>query len=288
MVPDMNHHHQHHHHHQPRRVRPTIIVAFLAGAGIGAIALGALPASASAGPGDVACGAVVTNDVQLDTDLDCPGAGLIVGAPGIAIDLAGHTVRGSGTGVGIENPGEHDGVTIRGGTVRDFTIGIDLLAMDQGRVDGVTVAGNSVGVTVQRSAGVELDRVTATDNSFSGIEVNFSEHTTVRRSIVTGSSQGGIIDRASFASRYERNEVTGNGFFGMEITQTDEAALDRNVVSANAGDGIRLGFAATGVTLDRNRTNDNGAGGLVIEEAGNTVTRHQSSGNGEGDVIAPA
>jgi nitrous oxidase accessory protein NosD len=288
----MEQHHHHHQHHDvqdqgPRR-RAVALAPLVAGA-IAASAWAALPTSAWAASDELTCGTVVTTDVRLRADLvACPGPGLVVGAPDITIDLGGHTLGGSGAGVGIENPGEHDGITIRRGTVRDFTIGIDLLATDGGRVDRVTITDNSVGIVVQRSAGVELDRITATDNSFSGIEVNFSEDTTVRRSTVSGSGHGGIIDRASFASHYERNDVTGNGFFGMEITQTECAHLARNDVSGNAGDGIRLGFWATGVTLERNATNDNGGAGLVIEEAGNAVRRHASAGNGSEDVVAPA
>ncbi|MGH9271052.1 MAG: right-handed parallel beta-helix repeat-containing protein, partial [Ilumatobacteraceae bacterium] len=123
-------------------------------------------------------------------------------------------------------------------------------------------------------------------NAGNGIAVGFAEATVVRRATVTGNGQGGIVDRSSFASRYARNVVSGNAF-GIEIAQTDGAEVERNEVSANDGDGIRIGFDATGVCLDRNTTLDNAGAGLVIEEPGNTVSRHESTGNGGGDVVLP-
>ena len=67
------------------------------------------------------CGETVTQDVRLDGDLACAGNGLTVGADGIRIDLNGHTIQGSGTGVGIAITGHHD-VTISGGRLRGFAV----------------------------------------------------------------------------------------------------------------------------------------------------------------------
>ena len=50
----------------------------------------------------VACGDTITESVRIANSLiDCPADGLIVGAPGIVIDLGGHRVDGAGTGNGI-------------------------------------------------------------------------------------------------------------------------------------------------------------------------------------------
>ena len=276
--------HQHPHRTTVRRRR---IDAGLALAGIGAtVAIATVPASqASAASSPISCGTTVTTDVRLDTDLvDCQGSGLIVGAPGITVDLGGHTVDGTGTGVGIDNQASFDDVEIRSGTVTDFTLGVVLFDAAGNRVERVTAAGNAVGFDVHRTVGAELERVVAHSNAGTGISVGFAEATVVRRATVTGNGQGGIVDRSSFGSRYERNFVSGNAF-GMEIAQTDRAEVDRNEVSTNNGDGIRIGFWATGVNVDSNSTHGNAGAGLVIEEPGNTVSRHQSSGNGGGDVV---
>src|SRR5438045_2746256 len=93
----------------------------------GMLVLIAAPAQAS----QVHCADVITQDTTLDTDLiGCPGDGLVVAAPGITINLKGHTISGTGTGWGIDNhippppddflgPG-YAGVTIENGTIRGF------------------------------------------------------------------------------------------------------------------------------------------------------------------------
>lgn len=249
------------------------------------LALVPTAAGATSSGSSVSCGATVTTDVRLDADLvDCPGSGLIVGAPGITIDLAGHTIDGRGIEFGIDNPLGHDDVTIRRGTITDFAIGVVVFDTTGTTVERVAATGNLKGFAVQRGVDVELDRVVASGNAGDGIGVDFSEGTVVRRSTVVGNGQGGIVDRVSAGSRYERNIVTGNNF-GVEISQTEAASMERNDVSGNDGDGIRLGFEATGVRLDRNRTFANTGQGLVIEEPGNAVTRHQSAGNGVDEVV---
>ena len=54
---------------------------------------------------------------------ECLEHGLIVGAPGITIDLGGHTFDGIGLGAGVWNPG-FDDVTIANGTLTGFDFGV--------------------------------------------------------------------------------------------------------------------------------------------------------------------
>jgi hypothetical protein len=86
----------------------------------------ALPAAAQV----VGCGAVLTTDTTLTADVTgCQGSGLVIGAPGITVDLGGHTVGGlAGQGgdpgqVGIDDSGGFDDVTIRNGSVTHFEHG---------------------------------------------------------------------------------------------------------------------------------------------------------------------
>jgi parallel beta-helix repeat protein len=264
-----------------RRRRAAVAV----GAALAAVAVPAGVVLAVPAEG-LSCGATVTTDVRLTADLvDCAGPGLVIGASGIEIDLDGHTIDGTGANAGIFNPEGHDALTIRGGTIREFGQGIDLLESRGSRIDRLRVTANGIGIVVMRGDHVRVERVEADANTFSGIEVLFSEDVTVQRSTVTGHPFGGIRDHASLDSRYERNVVTGNTFFGVEVLQTDGAVLSRNDVSGNQFDGIRLGFWATGVTLERNETSHNGTDGLVIEEAGNTVELHEAFENGGRGIV---
>jgi PKD repeat protein len=90
------------------------------------------------------CGDTITTSVRLRTDLTCPfnSSGLIVGADNIVIDLDGHTIASAGytlvdsfngdynfiTAIMDEGgpDGAHRNVTIRNGTLRNFTFGVVL------------------------------------------------------------------------------------------------------------------------------------------------------------------
>src|SRR4051794_35480523 len=109
---------------------------------------------ASADRQSIACGARLTKDTRLATDLvDCPGPGLVIDADGIRLDLNGHTVDGDGAGddVGIEIAGHRD-VTVTHGTVRGF----------------------AEGVLVSRSRGIVVRRLTSGDQGHGGITVDRS------------------------------------------------------------------------------------------------------------------
>src|SRR5215217_4883306 len=95
-----------------RRLAPAMLLAFFV--------LGTAPAAAS----HVDCGDVITQDTTLDSDLACPGDGLVVSADGVTLDLGGHTITGSGAllgaGVTIRADLTLTDVTIRRGTIRGF------------------------------------------------------------------------------------------------------------------------------------------------------------------------
>src|SRR5438552_1541473 len=76
----------------------------------------------------VSCGATITQDTTLDSDLtDCSGYyGIIIAADDVTLNLNGHTIDGVGsfgTAVYVPSAGR---ATIENGTVRQFTVGIDL------------------------------------------------------------------------------------------------------------------------------------------------------------------
>ncbi|NHC12920.1 right-handed parallel beta-helix repeat-containing protein [Motilibacter deserti] len=225
--------------------------------------------------------------MRLTTDLECSGTGLFVGAPGITIDLAGHTVSGPGRGVGIDNYGEHDGVVVRRGTVRGFTHGVYFERAAGGRIDRVTTTDNAIGIAIGHGEGVVLERVDASGNEFAGIEVMSSEDTTVRRSTVNDNGHGGVIDRYSTGNTYERNELNRNVFYGLLLYQAEDAVAERNLAADNRYDGFALDFWTEGALLDRNEAVGNGEHGFRIDEPGNRLVRNRATGNSALGFSAP-
>jgi hypothetical protein len=268
-----------------RRTLPTLALAAPA---VLAAAVGAsVPLATATHAETISCGTVVTSNVRLTADLlDCPGAGLVIGAPGVTIDLAGHVIDGTGSGAGIDNEAGHDGVRIMRGTVRDFQFGVHLFQTSGGRVERISARSNMIGLIVARSADVQLDSVQATANVTNGIDVTFSERVTVRRSTAAGNGLSGIVDRFTEASTYTRNTVTGNSSPGLVLNGSDGVVARGNHAAANDSDGIELTLVEEAV-VDRNTATANNGNGIVVDQAGNSLTRNRAVDNQGVGIAAP-
>jgi hypothetical protein len=264
-----------------RLVLPVLPVLAVAGV------LAAPGSPAAATPSALTCGTVVTTDVRLTADLlDCPGSGLVVGAPGVTIDLAGHVIDGTGSGAGIDNAAGHDDVRIRRGTVRDFVFGVVLFQAGGARLERLDAIANLDGFKIASSVDVELDRVTATGNVGPGVEITFSDQVTVRRSTFTDNGLGGVVDRFSERSRHVRNTIVGNDASGLTLDRTGGAVVERNRVAANAGHGIEL-VAIGDAQVVRNDADANHGDGISIDAPGNVLRANRTTGNAGAGISAP-
>ncbi|WP_162599935.1 hypothetical protein [Nocardioides solisilvae] len=245
----------------------------LAGA-LAGLALAQAPAGAAA----VGCGDTVTTDVRLTRNLTCAGDGLVVAAPGITVDLAGHRLSGSGGGTGIDLTGGHDGVTVRGGRVAGFGSGLDNLGGT--RVEGVTFTGNGYGA-VARGGRLEVVGSTFRDNqtgmggvgtmdvtgsAFRGNERGiqcYNAELDVRGSAFTQNLQGMttslcgvVLEQSTFRGGQVAATFEPLGF-GLEL---------RGNTFAGAGLGVRVRQAFEGPRdISGNLFQGNGASGLVVE-----------------------
>src|SRR2546427_13308506 len=94
------------------------------------------------------CGTTIVANLKLDQDLTCAGNGLIVGADGIKLNLDGHTITGSGSGVGISVSGRTN-VSISGGVVKNFEAGVRITQSTDIVVKGDEFRGNGDGIDMQ-------------------------------------------------------------------------------------------------------------------------------------------
>lgn len=276
----------HHEQHAPtsRRLARRVAAVLTALAGV-AVA----PAAASASEGSaLACGTVVTASVTLTHDLlGCAGAGLVVGASGITIDLNGHTVAGTGTGAGIDNEAGHDGVTVLDGTVEGFVFGVHLFATRHGHIEDVHVTRNLDGLKIERADRIVIDDVVAAGNGVNGMEITFSRGVVVRDSVATGNGLFGIVDRFSDASRIVGNRAEGNDATGIVVGGTDDAVIRGNTSDANGGHGIDA--RSDGARVTRNAATGNAGVGILAEGDGIVDGgRNTATDNGEGDCVGVA
>lgn len=103
----------------PRR-RGALVALALAASGVLVV-----PAAEAAAPAAPTCGSTVTADTTLTADLTCAGNGLTL-APGVRLDLGGHTLAGNGTstGLSVSDAGADDETAVTHGEVTNFATGL--------------------------------------------------------------------------------------------------------------------------------------------------------------------
>ena len=258
------------------------------------LTLALLPGDASAR--HLQCGERVTEDVRLDSDLrDCPGAGLVIGADGVTVDLGGHTIDGTGRSTGIVNGygGDgHRGVLVRNGTVSGFKVGV----RSGGRgfeLRRLTVTRNATGGVVLRGSQCAVVRSTITDNGYGhGISVTSAKGCRIDANRVTGHLGAGVIASRSTDVTIEDNRVGASRRAGIMLARTGESTVERNIASGNEigislfdrsntnvvrrnsvtmnVTGIALTFGGTGNRIEQNTVSASKGAAIRLAETGSS------------------
>jgi parallel beta-helix repeat protein len=276
------------------RIRRAHVVALVAG---GCLCLGV--AAAGARPAAIACGSTLTTSTTLTADLvHCPGNGLVIGADGITVDLAGHTISGTNAAgsEGIANDG-HPDVRILGGHISDFRVnGVGIRKARQSVVRGVTVrrigAGGVEGEPVSAGiAVVDSPRSQIIGNDVSndvkafqsdGADVLNSPGSVVRRNRLNRNAWNGLALIASAGSRVTGNEFSGNSNNGTEVNgHSDAVVVTGNRADRNKRVGIVLG-AAVKLHVAGNSARANDTGFFFFDLHDSAISANRASGNRDG------
>jgi parallel beta-helix repeat protein len=246
-------------HHRATVALGAVIFA-LAGA-----ALLALGRGSQALASHVNCGDKITRDTRLDSDLvNCRNNGIVIGADGVTLNLNGHTIDGDGAPAAGCNPRKkfcdtgvvsagHDGVTVRGGSVREFHFAV--LAGDARRI--------------------RLLGITSSENRGLGILIFNSARSLVRDSSILrnglGTHSPGLVLFRSHHNLIERNAFSRTGDAGLVLDQSDRNQIRQNRLRGNPQGGIAV--AGDGNVIARNRVSRSGAGILItlLEDSGRAV-----------------
>jgi large repetitive protein len=286
------------------------------GACLAATALSlALASGASANePVNLSCGETITTDTKLANDLvDCPGDGIVIGADDIRLDLNGHTVDGDddifgSDDSGIDNTAGHDGVTIEGGSIREFVEGVEIdgardnivrdLATSRDSHAGIFVGessdvrvkknlvfSNSAGIVVVDASGVTVEHNSVSDNFFGGIPIFGSDHVLVAKNSATGNGASGIFLTDSEDNRIERNHSSGNEV-GIDLADGSAGnVLVGNDATGSTFDGVTLDAGTHDNLVTNNLLRGNGFSGVfVIGSDDNRIEKNSVIANGEGSV----
>lgn len=210
-----------------------------------------------------ACGQVVEGLVELNSNLNCSGDGLIVGGDDTTIRLNGHTIMGPGpdsSKVGV-SVGNQDGVRIEGpGTIQQFQAGIlasgakgtmisemiledNQIAIFSTGTEGLQamqniITRNSIGMASHSSNGLELRENLLTGNVLAGITFVATGESLVSTNNVIESENGIFVDPQSSDNRIEsnnvlRNKVDLNNANGLATNVNQNGYSDNNCQISN-------------------------------------------------------
>jgi parallel beta-helix repeat protein len=246
-----------------------------AGAGryvVPAILTFSLLAGARAHAANELCGQTITQSVTLTANQACTGQGLIVGADGITIDLAGFTLSGDAgfdeRGVNLNG---HTKVTIANGTISGF-------------FDGVV----STPFPPPPQA-VKLSRLVVRDNARSGT-VLFVDTLVVDRSSFINNGTGVMSGGPGLELGCKQGKITsstfvGNGADGLNVIEASHLTITKAVAALNGASGLNLGSDES-VTVQSSTFARNGTDGIVVFAGGGAlkIARNTIVGNGSDGV----
>jgi Right handed beta helix region len=273
------------------------------------------------------CGETVTTDAKLTGNLNCPQQpGLIVGAAGIDINLAGHFMNGgiaSGGGgpTGIDNTGGFDDVTIRNGTVSAFGTGVGTANASRNRILNITAAaagdavdidggqdneirhgdlfGRSFGIRASGTGLVVAD-TSSTGVFGDGISASGDHIRIVRNRVPRSGGDFPIASGIRFVGsegRIAGNVVSGAwSAGGLVAFGSNDVLVDNQVFDAanpgipspppEYGDGIFVGAFATGITLRGNRAERNESDGIDVRASATKLESNAAFNNGGWGILA--
>lgn len=290
-------------------------VAALLAASTFLFAVAAVPAAAD----HVQCGAVITEDTKLDSDLTCPfdpeleGVAITIAANDVTLDLGGHRITGPGIfsdTVGISVRSFHRAV-IRNGAIGGFSIQVvvrdaNSTVLRRLTTGNVLLWGNSNALTRSATAGIDVrgDRNRIARNTISGpfnsqgspewLDVEGKDNAIARNAVVNV-IPGRDEDSTGMALHVTGGEVIGNtvmaGNYGpprpFQSTRGIELVGEGTVVRGNTVAGHEDGFYVAGAfDLIRNIASNNFDDGIEAALPGATITRNTANNNGDFGIEA--
>lgn len=278
-----------------------------------AVLASAAPADAASKPPRrrVACNETIMKSLRLANDLDCDEDGLVIGAPGITVDLDGHRIVGDGgtDDFGVFNPG-FEGVTIRNGSISNFDAGVYVIAASRNKIQKILATEHNDGILLESVERSVVQGSTVVRNTFTGIFLFNTDRTKVKGNTVTGNGGDGLLLVGSSKNKLLRNTSSGNGDEGIEVSAaSSDNILEKNRITGNGDDGLLVeasmrnrfetntmkGNEAAGVRVEgsaddnrflSNRVTANDQNGIVVSSSdGNVFKENNASGNGGAGIL---
>ena len=185
-----------------------------------------------------ACGEVVQGSVNLTSNLNCTGDGLIVGADNTVINLNGYTLTGPGqqsSKVGIVVP-NNDNIMISGpGVIKGFQAGILATGSNNVQIKSIILTGNEIAVFTTGSTNTQVQENIIKNNNL-GVASHSSKGASLMSNLITGNELAGVTLVNTHKAIIAANNIEGgqNGLF--LDAQSSENTINMNNVLHNVID----------------------------------------------------
>lgn len=214
------------------------------------------------------CGDVITQDTVLTEDLGpCSGNGLVVGQPGVTLNLNGHSITGTGTAIGIwlRFPNPNGPATVQGpGVVAGFGFGVAFSMINNVTIRDVRFLDNVVQISFAHSNTVLIanNELIGRGSAETAIQVSSSSLVTIQENKISGHSKAGIAGSNAAAISVLNNVIRRNGVGISPGIEPGYWTIRENIVSANQGDGIVVGSCSE---VADNQVTRNGGTGILTQ-----------------------
>jgi hypothetical protein len=192
-----------------------------------------------------ACGQVVSGIVNLTSNLDCSGDGLIVGGPNTVINMNGFSITGPGqesSKVGIMVPNVDNVVVTGPGSLSNFQAGVLLTGANGFKIDSVILSNNQIGTFMTGAENAQIQQNIVQDNSI-GVASHSSRGAAIDSNLMSGNVLAGITFVNTQQSNVGMNNIHGsqNGVFldGQSPDNTvNSNNVLQNVIDLNNANGL--------------------------------------------------
>jgi hypothetical protein len=276
------------------------------------------------------CGDVITHDFRLSRSMTCADPsfqfqipGIVVGADGIDINLAGHTLDGPGSPsfdaaspTGVDNTGGYDGVTIHDGHLRSWGQAIELDGASSNKIRGIEAISNTGGVAIRGGSGNVVrysqlegaahrpgidargsSGLVVADSSGSAWSIAGDDSRILRNVIRMGdlgfppTPDFPCLEVAGNRNRVELNRLSGCLATGILLRAGGDNALVENEINGpppldDLADGIRVEAFTAGTLLRENFSNGNGDDGIDVRASSASLADNQTDSNGDFGIEA--
>ena len=186
---------------------------------------------------EISCGMLVTEDIVLDTNLDCRelnSNGLLIGENDITIDLNGYIITGDTSAqAGVWDEG-HFGITIKNGAIHGFSVGVLFRNSEDVAIEHLTIAHQAwESIYIEQTADVRIEDIQvslvyeAEGNETSGVTLVGVEDAKLQDVNAEGSFYG-VLSLESKDLKVTNSSFTDIWHVGIRLVKNHDAVLENN------------------------------------------------------------